>query len=292
MSDPAFRCSAASREEDEPALGTASTVRRYLLLEEAGPWGISAVRDSRLDPEVKARLEELATQRSLRPLLVRRPRGVPREDGVRLFHVDAVSRRLRATTLPDARGLLETDLDDLPEVPGPLFAVCTHGRHDACCAERGRPLAAAMAHADPARTWEVSHIGGDRFAPNVLVLPGGWYYGRLTPTDAAAFVAAHLDGRVDPTHLRGRSVHPFPVQAAEVHLRLELGELGEAAVEHVRTRRDGADRLVDLIVAAQPWSVRVRPARRPARALTCRASVCSEAVEWQLVSLERQEVAR
>ena len=31
----------------------------------------------------------------------------------------------------------------------PVLAVCTHGRHDACCAERGRPLARALA-AEPA----------------------------------------------------------------------------------------------------------------------------------------------
>ena len=27
---------------------------------------------------------------------------------------------------------------------GPLYGVCTHGRHDACCAERGRPVCAAL----------------------------------------------------------------------------------------------------------------------------------------------------
>ena len=31
----------------------------------------------------------------------------------------------------------------------PVFAVCTHGRHDTCCAERGRPAAAALAGAHP-----------------------------------------------------------------------------------------------------------------------------------------------
>ena len=62
--------------------------------------------------------------------------------------------------------------------------VCTHGRHDACCAERGRPVAAALAAAHPEQTWEVSHIGGDRFAANVLVLPDGLYYGRVSAADA------------------------------------------------------------------------------------------------------------
>src|SRR4029453_5830608 len=60
------------------------------------------------------------------------------------------------------------------------------GRHGACCAERGRPVAAALAQAHPEETWEVSHIGGDRFAGNLLVLPNGLYYGRLDPGPALA----------------------------------------------------------------------------------------------------------
>ena len=40
--------------------------------------------------------------------------------------------------------------------------------------------------AHPDETWEVSHIGGDRFAGNLLVLPHGLYYGRLDPLAAIA----------------------------------------------------------------------------------------------------------
>ncbi len=286
MRDLSFRCSIASREEQEPQLGTASTVRRFLLLEEAGPWGISALRDSRLPEPVKQHLGDLQSREGVRPLLIRRPAAIPRAEGTQVFHADARTGRLTGAVLPDARALIDTSLAALPELTGPVFAVCTHGRHDACCAERGRPLAAALAAADPARTWEVSHIGGDRFAPNLLVLPGGWYYGRLTPTDAEAFVSAHVDGRVDPWHLRGRSAFPFPVQAAEIHLRRELGELGESAVRHLGSTRDGEHRVVELEVDSRTWSVRVRPVPRTARHLTCRAATESESMDWELVGLQ------
>lgn len=285
MRDPAFRCSLASRELDEPLLGTASTVSRFLLVEAPGPWGVSALRDSRLPDEVKQYLAAVQTQERLRPLLIRRPAGVPRAPGARVYLADARSRRLTGTVLDDVTDLPGVDLGGLSPVPGPLFAVCTHGRHDACCAELGRPLAASVAASDPERTWEVSHIGGDRFAPNLLVLPGGWYYGRLDPGDAAGFVAAHAAGLVDPLHLRGRSTLPMPVQAAEVHVRRELAVLGEDAVAHVRSRRDGTDRVVSLLVEGQGWEVRVRPRPRPARRLTCSASVDSESVDWELVEL-------
>ena len=71
------------------------------------------------------------------------------------------------------------------QVEGPLYGVCTHGRHDACCAERGRPVCAALSELRPEQTWEVSHIGGDRFAANLVVLPEGLYYGHVEPESVA-----------------------------------------------------------------------------------------------------------
>ena len=67
---------------------------------------------------------------------------------------------------------------------GPILLVCTHGVHDTCCALRGRPVAAALAARWPGQVWECSHVGGDRFAPNVVVLPDGFYYGNLDPETA------------------------------------------------------------------------------------------------------------
>ena len=157
------------------------------------------------------------------------------------------------------RALLDVDLGALrtdgtlgwPEAPGPVLAVCTHGRHDACCAESGRPVAAALAAAHPEETWEVSHIGGDRFAGNLLVLPHGLYYGRLDQVAALTVAGAHLAGQVDLDHLRGRSGWAMPVQHAEVALRRELGETRLDAVRLVRTRVDGSTTRAVFRVGAQ-----------------------------------------
>ena len=43
-----FRCSAAGLERGDAIAGTASTVRAFLLVENPGPWGVDALRDSRL----------------------------------------------------------------------------------------------------------------------------------------------------------------------------------------------------------------------------------------------------
>ena len=112
------------------------------------------------------------------------------------------------------------------EHDGPLYLVCTHGRHDRCCALRGRPVAQALGRVEPERTWECTHIGGDRFAANVVVLPYGLYYGGVTPATAADLVAATERGEVVPDLLRGRSSSPVAVQTAEHHARAVRPEVG------------------------------------------------------------------
>nr|WP_238350734.1 sucrase ferredoxin [Kribbella shirazensis] len=97
----------------------------------------------------------------------------------------------------------------------PVYLVCTHGRHDACCAVRGRPVAAVLAAAYPEQTWECSHIGGDRFAANVVVLPHGLFYGHVPPARAVELARQYDEGAVVPDLLRGSGAFVPPVQAAQ-----------------------------------------------------------------------------
>ena len=184
-----FRCSAAAVDRGDSIAGSASTVRSFLLVENPGPWGVDAVRDSRLPAAVKDGLRIAAARAKVRPLLVRRyHRRAPRT-GFRVYAARAGLDEswLQTAVLDRAEDLLDIDLDALGAGRSPglvpteevLFCVCTHGKHDACCAEKGRPVAGALSAAYPEETWEVSHIGGDRFAGNALVLPYGLYLGRL-----------------------------------------------------------------------------------------------------------------
>jgi (2Fe-2S) ferredoxin len=170
----------------------------------------------------------------------------------------------------------------------PLFCVCTHGAHDQCCATRGRPVAAAMADRFPDETWEVSHIGGDRFAANLLVLPSGLYYGRLDAVSALSVAGSHLAGQLDLDHLRGRSGWAMPVQVAEISLRRDLAETRDDALRLVtRSVADGVTEAV-FDVAGARYAVRVRSAPGAQRhRLTCRASRTSPAPEHTLLGVTR-----
>ncbi len=302
--DPDFRCASASLLRDEPVAGTASTVRAYLLLEQPGSWGIDALRDARLPDGLGGELRRRAAQAGVRVLLVRRPGRARRATGVpdparRVFaaFADPHRPRLESTTVPDLSAVLDLDLPalratgsvGLDQHDGPVFCVCTHGRHDACCAERGRPVAAALARAHPEETWEVSHIGGDRFAGNALVLPHGLYYGRLDPPSAVALAGAHLSGDLDLDRLRGRSGHPMPVQFAEIALRRQLGETGLQALRLVSRRTDGDLTEAVFDRAGSEYAVRVRSAPgADLHRLTCRADRDNPIATHALLGITRR----
>jgi hypothetical protein len=293
----AFRCAAASLARDEPLVGTASTVRAFLLVENAGPWGVDAMRDVRLPEDVKRPLRERCAASGVRPLLVRRHRGTGRSEGIRVFaaYADPSAPWLETTTVPTPARLLDVDVEalgrgeshGLTPTEEPLFCVCTHGRHDICCAELGRPAASALSRSHPDHTWEVSHIGGDRFAANVLVLPDGLYYGRVTADDAPALADRHLEGRLDLDLLRGRSGLPFPAQVAEVAVRRETGETSSHGVRVLSIERDGADTTVRLAVGGSTYEVRLRRTQRPATQLTCSATRDNVAPAYDVTSLAR-----
>ncbi len=283
MSVPALpRCADASRERSDPVHATAPPSARLLLVEVPGPWGRTALTDSRLDRYATGRLADSAQVAGVRVLLVRRPgrHAAPPPDTLRRWAlVDTRPGREVAHwgTWRHEHELLEVDLD-APEVPpapdGPqrLALVCAHGRHDVCCALRGRPVASALAEAAPDwDVWECSHLGGDRFAANLLLLPTGDLFGSLDPRSAVAAVAAYDEGRILMPHHRGRVGVPMVEQAALHHAALALGEdrRGALRVLHVdgaddvwRVEVSGGGRRYVVTVAAH-WS-------EPAR-LTCAA---------------------
>jgi (2Fe-2S) ferredoxin len=82
---------------------------------------------------------------------------------------------------------------------GQYISVCVHANRDLHCGVCGPPLierfTAALRERGLASTVTVqgsSHVGGHRFAGNVLIYPGGDWYGYVTPEDVPRIVDEHI----------------------------------------------------------------------------------------------------
>lgn len=278
-----MRCSALAEALDEPMAGSVDHRVRWLLVEDRSAWGEKAVRDV-----LGAELEAAARARDMRLLLIRRREDDPAADVARrAFLVDTAAARIAQRTIADLRelaDLLDADVGAFGRpVAEPMLLVCANGRRDACCALRGRPLLGALAQDHGARTWECSHLGGHRFAGNLVCLPHGLVYGRVDPGVGPRLATDYLAGRVDVDHLRGRSSWPAPAQAAEVAVRRETGLDGvdDLRLVDVRVVDDAAT--VVVRASGRLHIVRLRAVRGEPRLTSCRAEAAEAPLAWRVV---------
>lgn len=269
---PAPGCATVARTLGETPEGTATPMRSWVLIEHPEAWAKDVadrvLRDA-LPPPRQRELAELRRRHGLRPLLIRRPgyrAGPPARRTVLLGNAHPGRRWLEQVELTDLRELADLDLAAVAggaggvgrPVTGAVFGVCTHGSKDLCCATLGRPVAKALHDAAPGRVWETTHLGGDRFAGNVLVLPGGFLYGHVTPTSAARLAAAADDDRVLPELLRGRTSVGMRAQVAEIAVRRVTGLHGLDDVEPLSEDETGL-----IVVRAGGARMGVRLGRHP-----------------------------
>jgi hypothetical protein len=261
-----FFCSELSRRSGEKSAGTASTGAVWLLLEYPHGWGRKAFEQSALPPEVKQFFKDAMERiKHSRILFIKTDRG--RADArMNLFVVRCRERapfvvRLRLEKYYDvlsydlAAAASGRDTQGGETYDEPLFLVCTHGRRDKCCAKFGIPLYNSLRDLAGDAVWQSSHVGGDRFAGNLVCFPHGLFYAHTTPEAGRRVVEEYRAGRVPTEEFRGRACYSHFIQAAEAFVREETGLAG---VEDLR------------FLAAEPardeaW--RVRFAERAARRL-------------------------
>jgi hypothetical protein len=295
-------CSELSLSLREQLFATASETSTWLLVEQPGPWGHSALVESRLDPDVGAELLDRTKALGIKALLVKRPAGRSGPRRCFLGRSDQGAAFLCERPFDDDHELLALDLDALAggerltgarPVESPLYLVCTNSRRDACCARLGRPVAAALAAARPGRVWECSHLGGHRFAANLVCFPDGLWLGRLTPDEALTAATEYEQGRVLLEHYRGRSSLPPAAQAADYFVRERQGLYGvdDLAVERVDLA--DSDASVTLRNGELSFRVAVRSSEAdPPRPVSCREDKLDRPAVWELVSLEQGTAGR
>ncbi|MBG0851999.1 sucrase ferredoxin [Streptomyces spinoverrucosus] len=307
------RCATVSRDLDEPVSGTAATARTWLLVEQPGPWGARALTSSHLDPALGRALEAAAKGTGVRVALIRRPGrhadcGTPTVRQVYAAHTVPGNAWVHATRTDDPTQLLGLDFTALgmgdhhtfdatmqgrPHTGDPLALVCTNGKRDRCCALLGRPLATELAASGTGGIWEVTHLGGHRFSPTVLVLPYGYAYGRAEAHTIKDVLHGVQERRIVLEGCRGRSAWERPGQAAELAVRAAVGEYAADALSVVRTentvRTDDAAPRWEVIVAhadGRHWRVIVaQSASLPPRAESCGTSILGAPARMDVVAV-------
>lgn len=261
MKQDFFYCSALSREVSEQHFGTASTADAWLLLEYSSAWGARAFQDSQLTMAVKLHLTKaLNSVPRARLLFIKQERKSLSDLSLFIVRSTEADASIAKVKLNDYEQLLTVDLAAIMtgnqsariEPWGrPLFLVCTHGKRDKCCAKFGYALYKSLRADAGDDVWQSSHVGGDRFAANLVCFPHGFFYAHVTPDAGDQIISQYNQQAVSLTNYRGRCCYPSAIQAAEFFLRSETQLCGINDV-----------RFLDFVpIAGNHWLVRFKSQR-------------------------------
>ncbi|ACB52410.1 DUF942-containing protein [Crocosphaera subtropica ATCC 51142] len=203
-------CSVISQANQQDPIGTAGTYDHWLILELKQPWSPAMwVEDETLQPLVKT-LKQLILKKGIkiRPIAIAPDRDYSQPGYARLFYYRRPSRLFTTyekqefmvpqdqliplavalvKSLISQSNLLENwnsyrqETSQIREI-----LVCTHANVDLACGRFGYPLYKKLRSnytgnpEKPLRVWRSSHFGGHQFAPTLIDLPQGHYWGHLT----------------------------------------------------------------------------------------------------------------
>ena len=195
-------CVVSEANGEDPA-GSGTPFTGYLLAEVTPPWKRDIVDSRRFLEALREAVErvrnvgvvdkftgllpdpEYSREGHIRILYFRRPpelfAAYEKEEYV-VPENEAVSL-VEALADPDRSSRFARYRVDLPHIRDLL--VCTHGSRDVCCSRFGYPISEELRRRYTTgsegglRVWRTSHLGGHRFAPNLMDLPEGRYWGRL-----------------------------------------------------------------------------------------------------------------
>jgi len=204
-------CCVVSKANGEDPIGSAPTYEHWLALEMELPWTEKRLRENPVLQSASALIEKLIFEHGIK---IRGQLLVPDSEYSRPGYTRMLYYRRPAKLfakfekhefiIPDSEvgsfvmALLETLLQSLKKVPDweqyrqqssriRELMVCTDGNVDVACARFGYSIyhklrsEFATASNGKLRVWRCSHFGGHQFAPTLIDLPYGHYWGHLQP---------------------------------------------------------------------------------------------------------------
>ena len=191
MSSSKF-CSLMTRQTGEPLAGTAPFAKHFVLITWPKKyWQYEALDSKGGFPE--GLKEWMKTQSEISGKISIRlvsSKGMNNESADIYIYPDKIHY---SNVLPEEiLGVLMShflnecnSVNSVKKIEKDHILVCTHGRHDKCCAKFGREIAENLRNhledqKDSVEVFDSSHLGGHRFAPTMIDFPSGRSYGQLT----------------------------------------------------------------------------------------------------------------
>lgn len=300
-------CSERSRGRGEQRFGSVGQSDGVLLIEYPWPFGASWARCDRLPEAFRERI--LAYRRAYREtgaglrlavsLIQQRSRSsrhgiafliaVPHESDAVLYEFRLNSyEELIAVDIPGI--VARAPVYDRHIRREPLFIACTNGKHDPCCARYGMQAYKALAGHVGELTWQATHVGGCRFAGNVVCYPHGIYYGHVAPDETGIIVQEYRRRRLYLEKYRGRLGLSLEADMAEYFLRMQTGVRELAEFQLVDVQHETENRWSARFVSRATRSLhRLQVIRTQAEYedyLSCKATEQRRPSQYHLVTYE------
>lgn len=217
-----YFCSAASRYFKEQLNGTAANSSVFILIEYNYPFP-AKISDANFDKKWLKKIQQLAKVNKGKVLLVRSKATKAQDCKITFIDCNKSSYFTISTTMEKY-----SDVDVAAYLSSaetiwyndPFFLVCTNGKKDKCCAKFGLPVFKFFESFNTdVPVWECSHVGGDRFAANVVAMPYGIYYGHVAVEDVGHILVRTLLKKIYKNNYRGLSRRSFFEQSIECYVR-------------------------------------------------------------------------
>ena len=236
-------CSDNSRQLGEEIIGTANNCETYILIECPTPWHNQAFHSRWVPDNLRQLVTEIKSQKlpivflliandlshkkdETTVIIYHQKPGISngyRQQEFQLENIDKVATTIKQW-LWQRHGNSELEIPKKRDI-----LICTHGSHDKCCARYGNPFyfhtkaAIGDLGLDNVRIWRSSHFGGHRFAPTMIDMPEGRYYGNLSGELCKSILTRTGDIKCLQQVYRGWGILPKPVQVLELELLLKYG---------------------------------------------------------------------
>jgi hypothetical protein len=217
-------CSIVSKANGEDPIGSAPEAQHWLVVELPQPWSAQMFQEDPAVQPVFALVKKLVLRGiKLRPIAIAPDRHYSQPGYRRILYyrqpADAFTEFESSEYLVPEAEAMSLAIALLRSLEKRKFAlalttfesyrqqsktrdllICTHGNVDAACARFGFPVYEQLRQdysSDRLRVWRCTHFGGHQYAPTLVDLPSGRYWGHMEPAMLDALV--HQQGT--PTDL-------------------------------------------------------------------------------------------